>query len=130
MFKELWEAFCDWASEAWNWLKNFFSKVWETIVSWWNALCDTINDWLEDDDDEVVVIDVSTQLGRQIYETIQKEQPKTRSVSKYNKMETLHFDRNTGNLKQVANFETNNIQHEDDFAKDLRKENGILRLTK
>ena len=130
MFLELWNAFCDWAAEALNWLENFFSKVWEAIVSWWDAICDTINDWLSDDDDEVVVIDVNTSIGADIYRTIKEQQPKVRSASKYNKREVLHFDSSTGELKEVANFETNNVQRDDDFSRDLRNDNGILRLNK
>lgn len=128
MWQKLWDAFCEWAEEAWNWLKNFLSKVWETIVNWWDAMCDTIEDWLNDDEDEVVVIDVSTRLGADIYEKIKQEQPNVRSKSKYHKREALHFDSSTGELKHVANFETNNVQYDDDFSRDLRNDNGIIRL--
>jgi len=128
MLKEIWNAFCEWASEAWNWLKNFFQRVWERIVSWWSAICDFINDWLEDDDDEVVIIDKNSSLGSDIYRMIQQKQPNKQSVSKYNK-QALHFDKNTGELKEVANFEANSVKETDDFERDFRNNNGILRLT-
>lgn len=130
MFRELWDAFCEWASDALNWLRNFFSKVWDTIVSWWDALCDTINEWLESFNDEVVAINVETELGKNIYDMIKKAQPNVRSVSKYYQTELLHFNKETGELKQVANFETDNIQNESDFEKDLRNSDGVLRLNK
>lgn len=130
MFRELWDAFCEWASDALNWLRNFFSKVWDTIVSWWDALCDTINEWLESFNDEVVAINVDTEIGKRIYEMIKDAQPNVRSISKYHKTELLHFDKETGELKQVANFETDNIQNESDFEKDLRNSDGVLRLNK
>lgn len=129
MFSELWDAFLDWASNALNWLKNFFVKIWETIVSWWDALCDTIDEWLDElfDDGEVVVIDPSTQFGRDIYEAIKTQQPERVSRNKYKK-QAMQFN-SQGNLKKIADFEANNVRQKDDFEKDLEKK-GVIRITK
>lgn len=129
MFRELWDAFCEWASEAWNWLKNFFTRVWDRIRSWYSALCDYIDKWLNDDDDEVVIIDTKSDLGKRIKELIDEKCPEKQSVNKYrNSMSGLHFDR-YGELKEVANFEAESVDQVDDFERDLQKKGGVLRLT-
>ena len=128
MLRELWDAFCEWASEAWNWTRNFFQRVWERIVSWWNAMCELIEDWLEDDDDEAVIIDDTSSIGSDIYREICRRNPNRQSVKRYNK-QALHFDSKTGELKEVANFGANSVNERDDFERDLQRNNGILRLT-
>lgn len=130
MFRELWDAFCEWASEAWNWIKNFFTKVWERIISWYSALCDYIEKWLNDEDDEAVIIDPTSDLGKQIKILIDEKQPEKQRISRYNKngMLALHFD-GDGELKEVANFEAKTVDQIDDFERDLQKKGGVLRLT-
>ena len=130
MFRELWDAFCDWAKEAWNWLHKFFRKAWDFIVSWWEAIGEIIEEWLENLYTEVVVVDEPSSIFDDIYERIKKECSKTTSVKSFRKKKiALNFDTKTGTLRKVSEFDTNNVQEEDEFERQLRGNGGILRIT-
>lgn len=127
MFRELWDAFCAWASETWNWLKKFFTRVWEKIISWYSALRDDILKWLNDDEDEVVVVDGGSNLGKDILDKIKRQCPNSTSFGKYENKTLLHF--RGEELKEVSTYEAGSVDQTDEFERDLQKQNGILRLT-
>jgi hypothetical protein len=129
MWRELWNAFCDWASDAWNWLKNFFKKIWEKISSWWDALMDTIEEWLEEWDDEVVIIDPSTSNGKDFYDLLTKYQPELNNFSSYKKKMAMRFKSSTGDLKQVSDYEAKRVDSTNDFDRDLARKGGIMRMS-
>ncbi|MBO7200327.1 MAG: hypothetical protein J6V54_02920 [Bacteroidales bacterium] len=127
MFRELWDAFCEWASEAWNWLKNFFTRVWEKIRSWYSALRGDILKWLKEAKDEVVVLGGGSKLGKEILDKIKQECPDTTSIGQYeNEMTLLHFYGE--DLQEVSTYEAKTVDQTDDFDRDLQKKDGILRL--
>lgn len=133
MFEELWDAFCDWAKEAWNWLKNFISEKWERIVSWWDKLKDKIKRSLEKViKGEVVVIKTKTSIGQRLKKEIEKEQNRTHTLSSLESKEGVilcSFDQNA-ELKSVGSFEADSIQGSSEFDKLLNdhRNNGILRI--
>ncbi len=131
MFRELWNAFCDWAKEAWNWLHNFFRKVWDSIVSWWDAIGEIIEEWLEEEPEgEGTVVDTTTKFGQELYEEIKKQCSKTIKIGSFRQKKiALNFDTKKGTLRKVSEFETNNVQKEDEFERQLRSNGGILRIT-
>ena len=77
--RDLINLFIEWADAALNWIYNFFKKVWGRIIDWWSTLKNWIQDQLRDSE-EVVIVDGSTPLGREIIEEIRKKQPKTNTI--------------------------------------------------
>ncbi|MBQ6278036.1 MAG: hypothetical protein IJK62_15170 [Bacteroidales bacterium] len=130
MLRKIWDAFKNWASVALNWLKNFISKVWDFIKNWFSKLFDYVKDLLENEDDEAVIIDTQTEVGRDIYEQICKNCPETTPINKYDKngKMVLGFD-GEHNIKKVENFQAKKVEDNDtDFDRNLA-EKGLIRMT-
>ncbi|MBR6068190.1 MAG: hypothetical protein IKP45_10370 [Bacteroidales bacterium] len=129
MLRKIWEAFKGWAKEAWHWLKAFLAKVWEHIQNWFGALRDYIDDLLEDKGDEATVLDLSTEVGQDIYNTICEKCPETTNINKYDKTGkmVIGFDKNHA-IKKVENFQAKNVEDRNtDFDRDLA-DTGIIRM--
>ena len=127
MWRELWDAFCDWASDAWNWLKSFFKKIWKEITSWWTALREFLEDLIDALTGEVEVIDPNTNIGQDIVKKIREIQPETKTMDYYDSKIVITVDKNTDGIRKVANLAAEKVKGISDFDKDLAQQ-GIIRL--
>lgn len=127
MWRELWDAFCDWASDAWNWVKNFFKRIWKEISSWWDALVNDIQELIEAIL-EVFVVDTSTPNGEKLRTELARLCPEATNFNGYKQKMMFGFDKSTHELKKVADYEAKTVNDTNTgFDRDLAKK-GIIRF--
>jgi hypothetical protein len=124
----LFDKIFEWVRNAWNWLNNFFKRLWGWITSWWNKLRSFIVDALKEFI-EVVILDRRQQGGRELWELIQKEQPKTTTLAEIDNMESkislkINGD---GSIAKVENLDAH-AQERDQYDTVAEENNGIIRI--
>ena len=124
----LFDKIFEWVRNAWNWLNNFFKRLWGWITSWWNKLRSFIVDALKEFI-EVVILDRRQQGGRELWELIKKEQPKTTTLAEIDNMESkislkINGD---GSIAKVENLDAH-AQERDQYDTVAEENNGIIRI--
>jgi hypothetical protein len=124
----LFERIAAWVSNAWNWLNRFFKRLWGWIKGWWSKLKTFIVDALKEFI-EVVILDRRQQGGRELWDLIQKEQPKTHTIAEIDNLDSkvalsINSD---GTIGKVENLDAQ-AQERDQYDVLADENNGIIRI--
>lgn len=120
------EKLIKWASDAWNWLKNFLKKWWGRITGWWSKLKIWLKDCIQRYQ-EIVLLDKREDGGRELIEAIRKAQPNTISIDEIdNGPVAICID--DGNIANVVSHDAD-VMQEDQYDYQIAKNNGLLRIT-
>lgn len=120
------EKLISWASNAYNWLKNFFKRLWGFIVGWWSKLKDFVKESLREFI-EVVILDQREQGGAELVEAIRESQPNTVTIDDIdNGLVAVKVNQN-GTIGKVESLQAE-TQQEDQYDRMAAQNNGILRI--
>lgn len=123
---ELIDKLIAWASNAWNWLKNFFKKWWGRIVSWWSRL----KTWLKEcirQFKEIVLLDAREDGGRELIEAIQETQPNTVTIKDIDNGPVAVSVNYDNTIAKIDSHEAD-VQQLDQYDSMQARNNGILRI--
>ena len=101
--------------------------TYDVVSSWFDIIGPLIdeNKLLEDDNHELVVIEGNNDFAKKIFQASQMVIHDGKAS-----LLLLQFDNQSGELLKAMFIEANEVQHEDAFSEDLKKDNGVLRLNK
>lgn len=117
MWQELWDAFKEWAKEAWNWLHAFFQKIYKKIKSWIEELRVWILNQLKKKDEVIITRD------QQILIHIREKNPKTHTGQELAAL-SVKNDR----IDQVDDYRAEEVTNRSELDDLLDEEDGTVRF--
>ena len=126
-YESIIETLIEWASKAWDWLKNFIPYVYDQIVS----LLGVVKDWIKEaldvladvsDKIQAVLTDPRYEKGKRIIEIL-RESNGSKIPDNAN---SVAFTMTDETVNKMASFSSNNIEEPAQFDTLMEENDGVL----
>lgn len=117
-----------WASNVWNWLKNFFAYVYEHIGEWFQIISQWFDEALaelerEGYDTTGIITNPAYETGRKIIDILRNADDGRISLGANGNVAMTMADEN---IRQVATFNANKIDNPQSFDALMRERDGVI----